>query len=175
MSIIRSILFSAILLSAMALLSFKPTGSVNPVYLLTTNCDTVPALNQEILSLVTKQIGKTVDRGECWDVAAMVLNTTGAKWDKRYEFGRRVDPAKECIYPGDLIQFEGVNIKYKKGQGVYTESMGHHTAMVYEVKAKGVYVLAHQNTAKSGRTVGLSDLDMSTIISGKYQFYRPVK
>ncbi|MFZ4522155.1 MAG: hypothetical protein ACOYNC_10630 [Bacteroidales bacterium] len=137
-------------------------------------CDTVPELNQKIIGLVRQQIGTTVGRGECWDLAALVLNTYDAKWDKRYGFGRKVDPEKECVYPGDLIQFEGVRIKYTVGRTVYTESMDHHTAVINEVKAKGVFVLAHQNTGTSGRKVGLSNLDLKTIIKGKYQIFRPV-
>ncbi|MCX6267744.1 MAG: hypothetical protein NTW16_10365 [Bacteroidetes bacterium] len=137
-------------------------------------CDSVPELNLKITGLVKQQIGATVARGECWDLAALVLNQNDAKWDGRYVFGREVDPDKECVYPGDLVQFEGVSIKYTRGLTVYSESMGHHTAVIYEVKAKGVFVLAHQNTGTSGRKVGLSDLDLKTIIKGKYQIYRPV-
>ena len=148
---------------------FFPPDSV------TVNCDTVPDLNREIVDLTLKQIGTTVARGECWDLAALVLNTTGASWDKRYEYGRRVDPAKECVYPGDLMQFEGVQIKYQKGNAVYTETMAHHTAVISEVKARGVFVIAHQNTGEFGRKVGLSELDLKTILKGKYYIYRPVR
>jgi hypothetical protein len=137
-------------------------------------CDTIPELNQKIIELVNPQMGKTVGRGECWDLAAHVLEQTGAKWDGHYTFGRKVDPEKDCIYPGDLIQFEGVKVRYTEGQRVYTETMAHHTAVIYQVKAKGVYILAHQNTGTSGRKVGLSELDLKTIIKGKYMIYRPV-
>ncbi|MEI7897993.1 MAG: hypothetical protein WCJ26_13225 [bacterium] len=145
------------------------------IHLFPPECDTIPELNRRIIKLVDQQIGKTVDRGECWDLAALVLNETGASWDKEYGFGRLVDPEKDCIYPGDLIQFEGVYIKYTVGLAVYTETMGHHTAVIHDVKSKGVFVLAHQNTGTSGRKVGLSGLDLKTIIKGKYQVYRPVK
>lgn len=151
-----------------------PGEAAKPIRILAPVCDTIPALNQRIIVLVRQQIGKTVGRGECWDLAAMALNQTGANWDKRYNFGRQVDPEKECVYPGDLIQFEGVKIKYTKGTAVFTETMEHHTAVVYEVKAKGSYVLAHQNTGTSGRKVGLSDLDLKNVIKGKYYVFRPV-
>lgn len=149
-------------------------GTPATILLLSAPCDTIPELNQKILELVRQQIGKTVGRGECWDLAALVLNQNGAKWDGRYAFGSKVDPDKECVYPGDIIQFENVKISYTRGRAVYTETMGHHTAIIREVKAKGVFVLAHQNTGTSGRTVGLSDLDLKTIIKGTYQIYRPV-
>jgi hypothetical protein len=149
----------------------KPEAAIR---LFSAACDSIPELNKKIVGLVKQQIGNTVDRGECWDLAALVLNRYDATWDKKYVFGRKVDPAKDCVYPGDIIQFEGVTIKYKRGNAVFTETMGHHTAVIYEVKSQGVYVLAHQNTGTSGRKVGLSDLDLKTIVKGKYQIYRPV-
>jgi hypothetical protein len=163
-----------VLLAGLFSLSPRQDAANMPIRILAPVCDTIPALNQKIIELVRQQIGKTVGRGECWDLAAMALNQTGANWDKRYAFGRLVDPEKECVYPGDFIQFEGVKVKYKKGNSVFTENMDHHTAVINEVKSKGVYVLAHQNTGTSGRKVGLSDLDLKTIISGKYFVYRPV-
>ena len=150
-------------------------GFSNSACLFSLPCDTIPELNQKIIDLVKKQIGLTVGRGECWDLAALVLNTTGANWDKQYGYGRQVDPDKECVYPGDIIQFEGVKIKYIKGLTVFEETMGHHTAVINEVVSQGVFVLAHQNTGTSGRKVGLSNLDLKTIIAGKYQIYRPVQ
>jgi|GEM_PF-375753 len=151
-----------------------PGGSSFAIHLFPSSCDTTPELNRKIVDLVRQQLGRTVGRGECWDLAALVLDRNGASWDGRYTFGRKVDPKKDCIYPGDIIQFEGVKIRYTRGRSVFTETMAHHTAVINEVKAKGVFVLAHQNTGTSGRKVGLSDLDLKTIIKGKYQIYRPV-
>ncbi len=137
-------------------------------------CDSIPLLNKKIINLVMQQIGKTVGRGECWDLAALVLNQSGAEWDKKFVYGRKVDPEKECVYPGDIIQFEGIKIKYTRERTVYTETMAHHTAVIYTVKSKGIFVIAHQNTGFSGRKVGLSELDLGTIIKGIYHIYRPV-
>ena len=148
--------------------------TLTDIHLPISSCDSVPELNQRIIELVNQQIGKTVDRGECWDLAALVLNMTGAKWNGAYVFGRKLDHTKECVYPGDIIQFEGVRIKYNKGRTVFTETMEHHTAVIHDVKARGVFVLAHQNTGLSGRKVGLSDLDLKTIVKGKFMIYRPV-
>jgi hypothetical protein len=135
--------------------------------------DTIPELNQKIVELVRQQIGTTVGRGECWDLAALVLNKFHAKWDGQYVYGRKVDPDKECVFPGDLVQFEGVMVKYTRGNAVFTETMEHHTAVINEVKAPGVFVLAHQNTGTSGRKVGLSELDLKSVVKGTCQFFRP--
>lgn len=47
---------------------FMPAGPVqhasSDIHLLAP-CDTIPQLNQKIISLVREQIGRTVDRGEC--------------------------------------------------------------------------------------------------------------
>lgn len=174
----RTLLFLSVFLSLFATgiaIGAPDSGKTsNVIHVLSYSCDSVPELNRKIILQVRQQMGKKVGRGECWDLAALVLNQNGAKWDGQYVYGRRVDPEKECIYPGDLIQFEGVRIKYTQGRTVFTESMDHHTAVINEVKAKGVFILVHQNTGAHGRKVGLSDLDLKAIIKGRYMIYRPV-
>lgn len=137
--------------------------------------DSLPELNKKVVEIVKTTIGKKVDRGECWDLANKALTEIKADWDLKYKYGNLVNYKKETVYPGDIIQFEGVKVKYKKGNTTYTESMEHHTAVVYRVISPGVFELAHQNTGFSGRKVGLSTLDISTIIKGKMSIYRPVK
>jgi len=141
----------------------------------TQSCDSVPAMNAHIYQFVKNNIGNKVARGECWDLAAEPLKLYQATWDKMYVFGRAVNYQKECVYPGDIIQFEGIEIRYSEGDRHHEEYMEHHTAVVYKVISKGVYEIAHQNTSKFGRTVGVSKLDLTTIVSGKYIIYRPHK
>ena len=136
--------------------------------------DSIPSLNKQILEYVKTTIGKKVDRGECWDLANQALTHINADWDHKYKYGKLVNPKKDVIYPGDIIQFEGVKVKYKVGNTTYTEDMGHHTAIIYQVIDKNVYELAHQNTGFSGRKVGLSKLDISTITKGRMSIYRPI-
>jgi hypothetical protein len=135
----------------------------------------IPELNKEIINYVESVMGTQVDRGECWDLANQALTRIGADWDLEYKYGKKIDPNKDRIFPGDLIQFENVKVKYTKGNTTYTEMMEHHTAIVYKVLGKGVYELAHQNTEFSGRKVGLSKLDINTVVQGKMMFYRPTK
>ncbi len=141
------------------------------------NCDTIlPVINRSILDFVNKNLNKQVDRGECWDLAAVPLRQLNAQWDNMYEFGREVNYKKECIYPGDIIQFEGVNTKYSlPNGGTRKESMEHHTAIIYQVISKGNYILAHQNTGFSGRKVGTSPLIIENITSGHFKIYRPYR
>ena len=139
-----------------------------------TNCDSIPQLNKLIVAYAESKIGKKVDRGECWDLAAEALKSVNAKWDGAYVFGRLVNQKKECIFPGDVIQFEGVKTKYKKDNMVYTGQMLHHTAIIYQVISDGNYKIAEQNTGGSkGKKVSIGDFDTKTVTKGKYMIYRP--
>ncbi len=136
----------------------------------------IPPLNQKIVAFVTTTIGTKVDRGECWDLAHQALKQNEAIWDWAYEYGQLINPVKETVYPGDIIQFENVEVKYKKGNTTFTETMDHHTAIVYRVidQDNKIFELAHQNTNFSGRKVGLSEFNLKQVTKGKTMFYRPV-
>lgn len=139
------------------------------------NCDQIPELNKQILAFVKTKINKKVGRGECWDLASEALNSVGAKWDHDFEFGKIVNPKSECIFPGDIMQFEGVELDYRKGNTIYHEDLAHHTAIIYEVKTKGSFMLAQQNTNTGGKKVSLEPFDMSSVSKGQYKIFRPVK
>ncbi len=136
--------------------------------------DDIPDLNKKIVKYVKSVIGEQVDRGECWDVANKALTLNNAKWDGAFKYGEPLNPKKDKIFPGDIIQFKNVKVTYKVGNVIYKETMTHHTAVVYRVLSNGKYELAHQNTGFSGRKVGLSTLDISTVVKGKMYFYRPL-
>ena len=141
----------------------------------THECGDVPDLNKGIIQYVKEHINKKVARGECWDLAAEPLNVLGANWDKMYGFGKKVDIKRDCIYPGDIIQFEGVIVKVVNGNLTITAHLEHHTAIIYEVKDKNTFVLAHQNTGDWGKKVGLSDLNLNDITQGTFTIYQPMK
>lgn len=140
----------------------------------TLNGQTLPPLNKKIVDYVTSVIGKQVDRGECWDLANRALTDNNAQWDGEYKYGTLLNPKKDQILPGDIIQFEKVKIVYKVGNTTTTEMMPHHTAIVYKVKEAGIYELAHQNTGFSGRKVGLSDFNINNMVKGRIYIYRPM-
>jgi hypothetical protein len=131
-------------------------------------------MNAYIIKYVNTVIGQKVGRGECWDLAHDALESVNAHWNHQYEFGQEVDPVHDTIYPGDIIQFEKVTIKYQKDNSIITESYPHHTAIIYEVKSPGVYRIAHQNNGTSGRKVGVTSLKLADKKSGKITFFRPI-
>lgn len=138
--------------------------------------DSIPALNRKIVDYVSTTIGTQVNRGECWDLAYEALKRNEAMWDWEYEYGELIDPANNVIYPGDLIQFEGVETKYKTGNMTITETMEHHTAIVYRVidQERKIFEIAHQNNQSYGRKVGLDEFNLGNVTKGKVMFYRPV-
>ena len=150
--------------------SAKKTHLINAHFV----CDQVPELNRKMVEFVKSNLSKKVGRGECWDLAAQGLNTIGAAWDKNYGFGKEINNKKECVYPGDIIQFENVKIQYQKNNTTYWEEMDHHTAIIFKVNSKENFTVAEQNTSDLGRKVGTSTLELKNILKGTFKIYRPV-
>ena len=151
----------------LSFLLFPKSGSV-----LSIPCDSVPELNKDIIGFVNSNLNKKVGRGECWDLAAHALNTHRAEWDGKYSYGTKVDYKSECIYPGDIIQFDRVVAEYKIDGGMMRDEMPQHTAIIYEVKSTGNFIIAHQNY-NNKKKVLLTPLKMENIKKGKVMIYRP--
>ncbi len=128
-------------------------------------------INDKVLKYVDKVMGKKVGRGECWDLAQEILDHYSADWIRTLEFGVRLDPEKDKILPGDIVQMRTVKLQY----GRTTEYFGRpqHTAIIYKVAAKGDYILAHQNVAGK-RYVLKSKFNLKHLKSGSVQFFRPI-
>ncbi|MDF2451300.1 MAG: hypothetical protein K0S26_804 [Bacteroidota bacterium] len=167
----KSISVLIIILLPFVISSFSKLPNELPV--LHSSSDSVPILNQQVLSFVKSKIGKKVDRGECWDFAAEALRNVNAKWDNHYKFGREIDFKNEPVFPGDIVQFEGVTLNYEMKGMKYTEKMLHHTAIIYEVFGREEYSIAHQNNGFSGKKVGISPLKLASITKGKIKIFRP--
>lgn len=135
-------------------------------------CDSIAPLNKQVLNFAQANLKKKVGRGECWDLAKYALESCSAAWDHKFEFGKLLSN-DDCLMPGDIIQFKGVKIKYKEGKSTYSVTMDQHTAIVNRVISSDEVELIHQNTAFSGKKVGVSMLKFSTIYKGKYMIYRP--
>ena len=136
--------------------------------------ENIPELNRKIIEYVESVIDKKVNRGECWDLAYQALNRFNAEWDGKFQYGKLINPKREPVLSGDIIQFKNVKIRYQITNTTYTEFMKQHTAIVYKIKRKNVFTIAHQNTEFSGRKVGLSDLNLAHVVKGDVKIYRPV-
>lgn len=145
---------------------------LNVQFFTSAQCDTIAPLNQQVLNFAQTNLKKKVGRGECWDLAKFALESCGAAWDHKFEYGKLLTK-DDCLMPGDIIQFKGVKIKYKEDKTTYSVMMDQHTAIVNKVISSDEVELIHQNTAYSGKKVGVSMLKFSTIYKGKYMIYRP--
>lgn len=142
------------------------------IFLTNAQCDSIAPLNKQVLNFAQINLKKKVGRGECWDLAKYALESCNAVWDHKFEYGKLLSK-DDCLMPGDIIQFKGVKIKYKEGKTTYSVTMDQHTAIVNRVISSDEVELIHQNTAYSGKKVGISSLKFSTIYKGKYMIYRP--
>lgn len=134
--------------------------------------DSLPKLNREIISFVNANLGKKVGDGQCWALAAEALSAINATWDHQYKFGREIQYGKEKIFPGDIIQFNDVTIKYRQNSSLVIERYLLHTAIIYQVKEDGTYIIANQNV-NNVLALKLTELNLNAVIRGKYTFFRP--
>jgi hypothetical protein len=123
---------------------------------------TVP---QKVLAFAKKNMGKKVDRGECWDLANMALNDAGANWKSPYEFGTKTNINQ--TQAGDIIQFTDTKLKFPFG----SMSFPKHTAIVYKSN-KNQITLIHQNF-NNKRFVDTITISLDYIVKGKAEAFRP--
>jgi len=138
-----------------------------------------PPLNERIIEFVESVKGKQVGNGECWDLASEAIKYAGAYLDRStpesvYIFGKQINPLEDTIFPGDIIQFENIEMRYTRNNNEYIARMPHHTAIVYKVIGIGHYMIAHQNSFISGKKVGITELDLAHITIGELYIYRPI-
>ena len=159
-------------------LSFNTYTSLyqKPKTVAKTNCGESPDLNKKIINYLNKNMGKQLGNGECWDVASKALNEVGAKWDKKFVFGKTINYKTDCVFAGDILQLSDamLHVETTKGTHVYDE-YPQHTAIVYEVKSKDVFIIADQNFGFNAKVLRTHLLDLKTLAKGTVQFYRPVK
>lgn len=139
-------------------------------------CGEVPALNRKIIGFVKQNMGKKLGSGECWDAVAAALNSTGAKWDKKFGFGKPVNYKTECVYPGDIIQLKDAMIHDEPRKGVHVwDEYPQHSAIVLEVKSKMEYTIADQNFGMNQNKLNSHPLNLNKLHKGEVQVFRPVK
>lgn len=133
-------------------------------------------INDRVLAFVDRVMGKTVGGGECWDLAQEALDSSGADWVRPFGFGKHLDPERDRVTAGDIIQFRSVRLRTAlPGGGVMSQNIGEpdHTAIITGVEGDNVYRLAQQNSGGK-RYVAESTVDLNRITSGSYRIYRPV-
>jgi hypothetical protein len=123
---------------------------------------TVP---QKVLAFAKKNLGKKVDRGECWDLANAALNDAKANWKPLHDYGIKIELSQSK--PGDVLQFTDVKFKFPMGSASFPK----HTAIVYAFTGKNL-TLIHQNF-NDKRFVDTVTLSIDHIVKGKTEAFRP--
>lgn len=127
---------------------------------------TVPVAGK-ILEFCKNNMGKKVDRGECWDLANMALNYAGADWTGSFNFGDKIDYKKEVLKPADILQFTNVKFMFPNR----SMSFPKHTAIVS--KANGGAILVYHQNFNNKRFVDTLTINLENIKNGKIEAYRP--
>lgn len=132
----------------------------------------LPKANELVLNFVEQNLGKKVDRGECWDLANAALTAANAQWTFPTQFGTPINYLNDAILPGDLVQFEEAKFELKTDSLLKRWSKLQHTAIIYKVINKTKVVLAEQNN-NNIKKVMLNEIDFGWLKSGKILVYRP--
>jgi hypothetical protein len=128
-------------------------------------------MNAAILAFARENFGKQVGNGECWTLADKALKVAGAKAPDTYAWGRPLDPAKDEIIPGDVIQFTKARLETKDGRW-FNLGTPQHTSIIEKVVSPGVYHVLHQNVG--GKTVTEMTIDTTAKTAGDVVIYRPL-
>ena len=120
-----------------------------------------------IAAFCLARTGQRVGNGECWTLADDAFKSAGARRPGRdlRVWGRVVNPAKESLKPGDVIEFQSARFS----DGAYTGTG--HTAVVVKGGTQEKFSIAEQNWGR--KTVRIREMNLKLLVSGKVTVYRP--
>lgn len=119
-----------------------------------------------IAAYCLNQSGRKVGNGECWTLADEAFKSAGARRpgsDMRV-WGRVVNPARESLKPGDVVEFKSAWFS----DGIMTGPG--HTAVVVVGGSQEKFSIAEQNWGK--KTVRVREMDLTKKVSGVVIIYR---
>lgn len=135
-------------------------------------CDTLTTVNLQVLESAKNHLGKKVLRGECWDLVSFALNEAKADWDGYLAFGKEINPHKECIMPGDVVEFRKCKFSTVRGNVTSTMTMEKHYGIVFYVPGNNSFVLLHQNFGSTKKVLE-TEIPLNDLVKGSVIFYRP--
>lgn len=124
-------------------------------------------INSKILSFAAQNVGKKVDRGECWDLAYYALKHANGKTPKlegslTYVWSSQTKSYANAL-PGDILQYKGYRIRveakgtfridlpnggyqeFTSGYMEYTMGVPRHTQILKSKGANGQISIYEQN------------------------------
>lgn len=120
-----------------------------------------------IAAFCLKEKGRKVGNGECWTLADEAFISAGVRRpgsDMRV-WGRVVNPAKEPVKPGDVVEFRSARFS----DGIITGTA--HTAIVVIGGSREKFSIAEQNWGR--KDVRIREMDLTKKVSGDVTIYRP--
>jgi len=166
---------------------FPAPDPLSPEYL----AQAAATYGQEIATFCKLNLGKKVgERGECWDLPAVALDTLGKKFGLLPACGTVFG---QCIYqtgkagtrgsvgdirPGDIVQFEDscVFVSQPTPSETRKELFGSpkHTAVIYDIAGNGEFAIYHQNLGNV-KLVGIGKFKLGDLTNGSVFVYRSVE
>lgn len=136
------------------------------------DCAKVPAINKKITAYVKTQIGK-----KCGDYCNSIFENAhkaaGLDWWGD-PVGTRIDYSKECVYPGDMLKLEEVELSWEKDGGTQTMKYGMTVLyVIYKVKARGAYTVVRTATIDGKMKVITQDIEINKHKGRKPEIKRP--
>jgi hypothetical protein len=153
-------------------------------------------LNTRLVAYVKANRGKRIGGGHCEDLLRGFFLNSGAMWkphdtvgpnDPRLprqlrsardrerhadialpEYGRRIDPAREALRPGDIVLYFMCVFRAKKR----TTRVTSHVSVLYQRLKGKHWRIAHQGV-RGQRHVVFTERDFGAHVSGVLRFYRP--
>ena len=120
-----------------------------------------------VAAFCVREQGRKVGNGECWTLADDAFKSAGASRpgsDMRV-WGRVVNPARESLKPGDVVEFRSARFS----DGIITGAA--HTAVVVIGGNQEKFSIAEQNWGR--KTVRIREMDLTKKVSGEVTVYRP--
>jgi hypothetical protein len=124
-----------------------------------------------VVAYCVSKEGRKVGDGQCWALADEAMKSAGKSRpgsDMRV-WGRVVNPARESIQAGDILEFESAEFREEKMTIVTGR---HHTAVVIIGGSAKKFTVAEQNFGGAKR-VRFREMGLDTLVSGKVTVYRP--
>jgi hypothetical protein len=158
------------------------------------------SLGERVVAFCKEHRGKRVGNGECTTLAVAALQAAGAETHGPIESSRNVDEPRDNfnwgeriftverdgtnpktkgqfrdVRPGDIIQYQDVELAGVTDIGTYTARSRRHTAIVFGVdKEEIVLKLYHQNY--NGRKAVTTDrLRLADLQHGRLSIFHPIQ
>lgn len=139
----------------------------------TNDCANIPLINKKITAFVKTKIGKQCGT-YCDAIFDDAHKAAGLNWWGR-PLGTIIDHTKECVYPGDMISFRNVELKWERNDSLFGLTFDNTGIdyFIYKVKAKGVYTVVKTRTINGKMKVVAQDLEINQIKGTIPQIRRP--